>query len=85
MGGAAQVDVRAHGLAMQAKVGAMLVHPRQTAWKQLMTAILKHAMPDTGVPGPAPRHWFTCADRFEGRPPITPARWIPSGLSTGGA
>ena len=49
MGGAAQVDVRAHGLAMQAKVGAMLMHPRQTAWKQFMTAILKQAMPDTGV------------------------------------
>ena len=49
MGGIAQVDLRAHGLAMQAKVGAMLLHPRQAAWKQFSTAILQQAMPDHGI------------------------------------
>jgi hypothetical protein len=48
-GGMAQVDIRAHGLALQAKVGAMLLHPRKAAWKQFMTAILKRAMPDAGA------------------------------------
>jgi hypothetical protein len=49
MGGITQVDLRAHGLAMQAKVGAMLLHPRRAAWKQFSTAILQQAMPDHGV------------------------------------
>ena len=49
MGGIAQVDVRTHGLAMQAKVAAMLLHPRRAAWKQFMTASLNQAMPGTGV------------------------------------
>ena len=48
-GGMAQVDVRAHCLALQAKVGAMLLHPRTAAWKQFMAASLQRAMPDTGI------------------------------------
>jgi hypothetical protein len=40
---------RAHGLAMQAKVGAMRLHPRQTAWQQFSKAILQQAMPDQGI------------------------------------
>ena len=49
LGGAGQVDVRAHGLALQAKVGAMLLHPSKAAWKQFMTATLLSALPEAGV------------------------------------
>jgi exonuclease III len=48
MGGCGQVDVRAHAAAMQARTAAALLHPRRTAWKPLMRANLRHALPGLG-------------------------------------
>ncbi len=48
MGGCAQVDVRAHTTAMQARTAAALLHPRRAAWKPLMRANLRLALPGLG-------------------------------------
>jgi hypothetical protein len=49
MGGMGQVDVRAHALAMQAKVAARLLHPKRAPWKVLMAQSLERALPGLGV------------------------------------
>ena len=48
MGGAGQVDARAHAAAMQARTAAALLHPRRAAWKFFMRANLQRALPGLG-------------------------------------
>jgi hypothetical protein len=85
MGGIAQVDLRAHGLAMHAKVGAMLLHPRQAALKQFSTAILQQAIDARPRhPGLAACEGVSGASSLEDWPPVSTACWVRSGLPLGG-
>ena len=49
MGGIAQVDVRAHAAAMQAKVAARLLGPQRQTWKVYMQHALQQATPGVGM------------------------------------
>ena len=49
MGGLSLVDLEAFGHALRAKVAAMLLHPRRSAWKRLMSAAFQRACPGIGV------------------------------------
>ena len=48
MGGIGLVDLTAHVQALQAKVAALLLHPRRFAWKSLMAASFAQAFPGLG-------------------------------------
>jgi hypothetical protein len=49
MGGLPLVDLDAFGHALRTKVAAMLLHPRRSAWKDLMSAAFQRACPGFGV------------------------------------
>ena len=49
MGGLGQPDLEAHVTALQAKVPALLLHPRRTPWKSLAAAAYQRAFPRYGT------------------------------------
>ena len=49
MGGISQVDLEAQVSGLQAKVAAMLLHPRRAAWKPLMAEAFSRVYPGLGV------------------------------------
>ena len=68
MGGIAQVDIRAHASAMQAKVAAMALHPRRAAWKVFFAANLERALPGLGLAALVQQtHHPTTQARMRGR------------------
>ena len=49
MGGIAQVDIRAHATALQAKVAARLLWPHRQPWKVYMRHAFETCMPGVGI------------------------------------